>query len=283
MNESVDENLNKFASRNFKVFVVVSSAVGLVMLILALLLSSAQYSPTPKSIEVREDTLPVSYSPVSYPSSTEVEQWTGKITLKPEKASNLEFGETDLSNCTGILPGIHVYADRELETSMVINNKNLANNTEHQRSFTKTIQMIKDKSVVMSGIDQGFPYPCGGHGPQPIADVSVVYGGTDYVRGGLSLGSRQFAVTSIDYMPGQVSVYAIVGDNIIKLSTQIWGDQLFTVEEAKKCERKSSDEYDYVTFDYECLADIYNQSPEDQELTSIIANNLAEYYRLQIP
>jgi len=246
----------------FFVFVIILSLIGF-----------ANYKPTEavnsadnsEFINKITNINPILSYPVSYSS-----EWAGRITLVPAKARELEYAVSNTNQCGGIVNNMDVYFTTNVDSVMIITNKNL------QTTETEILKYNNAKNVIMGVSDfdklnaelSTFQTYCSYFTLYKFDELIAPYPSTDSTRSIVGLGLRKQDTTEdIANVGIYVYVYAAKDDNLIQLSRSLQGNFIFSQSNWDMCKSKSLQKDQN-----ECLYQIYSQ---DLSMKSKIENEVS--------
>jgi len=193
---------------------------------------------------------------LSYPLSY-TSEWTGRINLIPAKVRELEYAVSNNDQCSGIINNMDVYFTNNVDSIMIITNRNLQNSESENLKFENAKSIIEgNKEFDINNAELStFQTYCSYFTLYKLDELSVVYPQTDTSRAVVGLGLRkEDKLDSISSVGVFVYVYAAKDDNLIQLSKSLTGDSVFTQSNWDSCKDRSLQKDQN-----ECMQRIYNQ------------------------
>ncbi|MBE2280679.1 MAG: hypothetical protein IAE91_09825 [Ignavibacteriaceae bacterium] len=231
--------------------------------------STADNSDYVNSITNRNPILsyPISYSNI----------WSGKIELFPDRVRELDYALSSSDQCGGITRGMDVYYTSEVDSIMVITNKNLATTDIELSNFNSAKEIIAGNADFdkYNAELSAFRTYCSYFSLYKIDEFEIDYPNTEHSRAILGIGLRQTNVDSINGIGLYIYVYGSKGDYLIQLSRSLQGGFLYNQSNWDTCKSKSlqSDQN-------ECLANIYKNEPSMKSKVESEIQNLINVFAL---
>ncbi len=216
---------------------------------------------------------PILSYPVSYTN-----EWTGRITLVPVRARELEYTASSTTQCTGIIGNMDVYYTPTLDSIMIITNKNL------QKTETDLLKFNTAKDIIIGIKDfessnaelNTFQTYCSYFTLYKIDELNNTYVGTDSSRSILGLGLRkEDYVDNISNVGLYIYVYGVKDDNLIQLSRSLQGSFIFSQSNWELCRTKALQKDQN-----ECLSNLYESDLSMRSKIESEALNLISEFKL---
>lgn len=216
---------------------------------------------------------PILSYPVSYSA-----QWDGTIKLVPARVRELDYATSTSDQCGGITKGMDVYYTDQVDSIMIINNRNLLNTQSEFSNFETAFNIINGVNDFdeFNAELQSFRTYCSYFSLFLVDEFENDFPATDYSRSILGIGLRQG--TTINDVKGvglYIYVYAAKDDYLIQISRSLEGSFLFTQTNWDSCKAKplQSDQNS-------CLKSIYLEDSSMANKVENEINNLIKTFEL---